>query len=71
MYYSNLIRALLDNNKYEFDRYLAIIDILAGHRFILKLKENEINILISWDDKAIYREHGKLYYKGHEIERIN
>jgi hypothetical protein len=57
---------------YEFDKMLSINDSYLYHnRYILKLTSEEIEILKNRNSDAVYKSKEKLYYKGHEIERID
>jgi len=58
-------------SEYEFDKILCILDAYAHKRYILKLTSEEIEILKNRNNNAIYESKEKLYYKGHEIERID
>lgn len=58
-------------SEYEFDKMLTIIDSYLHNRYILKLTSEEIEILKNRNSDAVYKSKEKLYYKGHEIERID
>lgn len=57
-------------SEYEFDKMLCTLDSYIYNRYILKLTSEEIEILKNRNSSVIQESKEKLYYKGHEIERI-
>jgi len=58
-------------SEHDFDKMLCVLDAYIYGRYKLKLKSNELEILKSYNKEAIRELEGKIYYKGHEIERID
>jgi len=58
---------------YEFDKLICSLDAYGYNRYILKLTQEEIDNIISWNPEAVRidSKDNKIYYKGmHQIERI-